>query len=70
MASIIKGVQSTISQNLGGPGHNAAPADAQFTLDEVPDLSGKVAVVTGGSEGIGYGVVHTLLSKVRDPFIL
>lgn len=33
----------------------------QFSLDDVPDLGGKVAVVTGGSEGIGYGITHTLL---------
>jgi NAD(P)-dependent dehydrogenase (short-subunit alcohol dehydrogenase family) len=33
----------------------------QFKLDECPDLSDKVAVVTGGSEGIGFGVTYTLL---------
>jgi NAD(P)-dependent dehydrogenase (short-subunit alcohol dehydrogenase family) len=34
-------------------------------------LSGKVAVVTGGSEGIGYGCTHTLLSKnISKLFIL
>lgn len=27
----------------------------------MPDLTGKVAVVTGGSEGIGFGCTHTLL---------
>lgn len=52
MASIVKNVQETFSQNLGGAAHANAPADAQFSLDEVPDQSGKVAVVTGGSEGI------------------
>ena len=30
-------------------------------MDEVPDLSGKVAIVTGGSEGIGYGCTYSLL---------
>ncbi|RWA10410.1 hypothetical protein EKO27_g4694 [Xylaria grammica] len=35
----------------------------QFSLDDVPDLAEKVAVVTGGSEGIGYGVTYTLLVR-------
>ncbi|KAK3112857.1 hypothetical protein LTR53_010408 [Teratosphaeriaceae sp. CCFEE 6253] len=71
MASIVKGVQSTISQNLGGVGHNLAPADAQFSLDDVPDQGGKVAVVTGGSEGIGLACVRTLLSKnISKIFVL
>lgn len=33
----------------------------QFSLEQTPDQTGKVAVVTGGSEGIGYGVSYTLL---------
>lgn len=37
----------------------------------MPDLSGKVAVVTGDSEGIGYGVTHTLLKhNVAKIYIL
>lgn len=71
MSSIINAAQTTLSQNLGGIAHQAAPAGARFTLDDVPDQSGKVAVVTGGSEGIGYGIVHTLLSKnISKVFIL
>jgi hypothetical protein len=66
MSSIIDTVKSTVSQNLGGSAHGAQPG-SQFSLDDVPDLSGKVAVVTGGSEGIGYGCTHTLLSKVCVP---
>lgn len=59
-------VKNAIAENLGkvvSGAHSLAPADQQFSLEEVPDLSGKVAVVTGGSEGIGYGCTHTLLSK-------
>lgn len=64
-------VNSTVAQNLGGPSHSLAPADQQFSLEEVPDLSGKVAVVTGGSEGIGYGCAHTLLAhNISKLFIL
>ena len=72
MSSVLKAAQTTISQNLGGPGHSKiAPDGAKFALEDVPDQSGKVAVVTGGSEGIGYGCTHTLLSKnISKLFIL
>ncbi|RYP93681.1 hypothetical protein DL770_000212 [Monosporascus sp. CRB-9-2] len=52
-------VKNTIAENLGGEAQKLGTH--QFTLDEVPDLSGKVAIVTGGSEGIGYGCTYTLL---------
>ncbi|KAB2579734.1 putative oxidoreductase bli-4 [Lasiodiplodia theobromae] len=62
---------TTIAENMGGPAHILAPADSQFTLSSVPDLTGKVAVVTGGSEGIGYGCTHTLLShNISKLFII
>ena len=67
-------VKNTIAENFGKivPGaHELAPADQQFSLEEVPDLSGKVAVVTGGSEGIGYGCTHTLLKhNISKLFII
>ncbi|KAF3034895.1 hypothetical protein E8E12_004382 [Didymella heteroderae] len=66
-------IKNTIAENLGKviPGNELASAENQFSLDAVPDLSGKVAVVTGGSEGIGYGCTHTLLKKgVAKLFIL
>ncbi|KAF7553720.1 hypothetical protein G7046_g7027 [Stylonectria norvegica] len=59
MSSIIDGAKNTIAENFGGPASKLATH--QFSLGETPDLSGKVAVVTGGSEGIGYGVTYTLL---------
>ena len=71
MASAVKAAQTTLSQNLGGPAHDLAPDRAKFSLADTPDQSGKVAVVTGGSEGIGYGAVHTLLGKnIAKVFIL
>jgi NAD(P)-dependent dehydrogenase (short-subunit alcohol dehydrogenase family) len=69
----MEAVRNTIVENLGQiiPGNDMAPEGSRFSLDEVPDLTGKVAVVTGGSEGIGYGCTHTLLShNVKKLFIL
>ncbi|OAK99464.1 NAD(P)-binding protein, partial [Phaeosphaeriaceae sp. SRC1lsM3a] len=70
----MQAVKNTIAENMGNQilgSHSLAPADQQFSLDQVPDLSGKVALVTGGSEGIGYGCTHTLLShNISKLFIL
>lgn len=63
-------IRSTLAENFTGS-HTAVSEEHQFSLDQVPDLSGKVAVVTGGSQGIGYGCTHTLLShNIRKLFIL
>ncbi|KAI8263494.1 putative oxidoreductase bli-4 [Colletotrichum sp. SAR 10_77] len=51
---------NTIAENFGGS-TAASLGSHQFSLDDCPDLTSKIAVVTGGSEGIGYGVTHTLL---------
>ncbi len=56
MSAAATAVKNTIAENVGGPSHGLAPAEHQFSIEQVPDQSGKVAVVTGGSEGIGYGV--------------
>ncbi|KAK3690807.1 hypothetical protein LTR37_018981 [Vermiconidia calcicola] len=63
MASLVQKAQTTLSQNFTGFMHNLAPDNAKFYLDSVPDQSGKVAVITGGTEGIGYGATYTLLAK-------
>jgi len=65
-------VKKTIAENLGIIDANKLVSpEEQFDLDRVPDLSGKVAVVTGGAEGIGYGCTHTLLShNISKLFIL
>ncbi|KAF2097312.1 retinol dehydrogenase 12 [Rhizodiscina lignyota] len=68
--SKIDTVKSTFAENVTGS-HKLASKDDRFSLDAVPDQSGKVAVVTGGSEGIGYGCVHTLIRKnISKTFIL
>ncbi|KAI0888807.1 retinol dehydrogenase 12 [Annulohypoxylon maeteangense] len=51
--------KNTLAENFGGKAQHLGTH--QFNLDQVPDLSGKTAVVTGGSEGIGYGCTYTLL---------
>ena len=63
MSSVVNAVKSTVAENMGGASHSLASEEHQFSIEQVPDLSGKVAVVTGGSEGIGYGCTHTLLSR-------
>lgn len=72
--SMMQAAKNTIAENLGKivpNAHELAPEDQRFSLEEVPDLSGKVAVVTGGSEGIGYGCTHTLLShNIAKLFII
>ena len=54
-------IRQTLAQNFTGG--NTTTTDGHFTHDDVPDQSGKVGVITGGSEGIGYGVSYTLLAK-------
>lgn len=55
-------IKTTLAENFGGIAQQAVGEEHQWSLEQCPDLSGKVAVVTGGSEGIGYGCTHTLLS--------
>lgn len=65
-------IKQTIAQNFGSDeSHKLVSEDQQFDLNQTPSLEGKVAVITGGSEGIGYGASHTFLSKgISKLFIL
>lgn len=58
----MQAVRNAVAENVKG-GPKIAKPEHSFTIEEVPDQSGKVAVVTGGSEGIGYAVTHTLLKR-------
>lgn len=61
MSSAIQAAQTTLSENLGGIAQKAAPAGTTFSLDDVPDQTGKVAVVTGGSEGKSWSPCMALM---------
>jgi NAD(P)-dependent dehydrogenase (short-subunit alcohol dehydrogenase family) len=61
--TVMETIKSTIAENFGGPAHSLAKREHQFSLEETPDQSGKVALVTGGTDGIGYGASFTLLQK-------
>lgn len=64
-------IKTTIAENFGGPAHSLVDKGDQFDLDQVPDLKGRVAVLTGGSEGIGFGCTHTLLKhNIEKLFII
>lgn len=54
----MQAVKNTIAENFGGPSHKLA--EEKFDLNDVPDLSGKVAVVTGGTEG---NLLHCLRAR-------
>lgn len=60
-------IKNTIAENFTGT-HGLAKPEEQFSLNDVPDLSGKVGVVTGGSEGyvkrgIGQHVLQPLVKR-------
>ncbi|SNX82178.1 related to retinol dehydrogenase 14 [Melanopsichium pennsylvanicum] len=73
----MQNIKHTIAENLGvaptlsGDPHKLAEPQHRFDLEQVGDLSEKVALVTGGSEGIGFGCTHTLLkANISKVFVL
>lgn len=46
----MEAIKHTIAENFGGPSHSLVAEENYFGLEQVPDLSGKVAVVTGYEE--------------------
>ncbi|KAK4645069.1 putative oxidoreductase bli-4, mitochondrial [Podospora bellae-mahoneyi] len=59
VSSTMQKLGDTLAENFGGAFTKLG--SRQFKLDDCPDLTGKVGVVTGGSQGIGFGVAYTLL---------
>ena len=60
----MQAIKNTLAENVGGIAQKLAPEDSKFDIEtDVPDQSGKVAVVTGGSQGIGYAAAFTLLKN-------
>lgn len=58
----MEAVKNTIAENMGGIAHSLAKDEHKFDIEnDIPSQEGKVAVITGGSEGIGYGAAFTLL---------
>lgn len=57
---VLETIKKTIAENITG-GDKFVSGEEKFTLDQTPDQSNKVAIITGGSQGIGYGALYTLL---------
>ncbi|CAG8543938.1 11481_t:CDS:2 [Scutellospora calospora] len=44
-------------------------ANKHFTFENIPNLSGKVAIVTGGNTGIGFATARELTRKNAHVFV-
>lgn len=70
--STMEAIKNTIVENFGGAAQGLAKPEQKFDIEkDVPDLSGKVAAITGGSEGIGYAAVFSMLKAgLKKVFIM
>ncbi|KAF9021999.1 NAD(P)-binding protein [Hymenopellis radicata] len=49
--------------------NQAYPPKAKWSTDKIPDLSGKVVIVTGGNSGIGFETVRALLQHNAKVYV-
>lgn len=45
------------------------PPKSKFSIDDIPDQTGKVVIVTGGYAGVGKETVHAMLRKNAKVYI-
>ncbi|KAF7290297.1 NAD-binding protein [Mycena chlorophos] len=45
------------------------PPRSKFSVDDIPDLSGQVAIVTGGNSGVGWETVKALLAHNAEVYV-
>lgn len=55
------GIQSFLTQTW--------PPKSKFSIDQIPDLSGKVVIITGGNAGVGYETAKALLPRNAKVYI-
>ncbi|KAJ7925904.1 NAD-binding protein [Mycena leptocephala] len=46
------------------------PPKSKFTVDDIPDLTGRVIIVTGGNCGIGFEIIKALLPRNAKVYML
>ncbi|KAI0662127.1 NAD(P)-binding protein [Cubamyces menziesii] len=50
-------------QHAGSVMAQSLPPKSKFSVDQIPDLTGRVVIVTGGNVGIGYETIKALLPR-------